>query len=118
MSWSTDYQNVGGAIDIYGLDSYPGGLSCTNVNSGFNLVRNYYQWFSNYSYTQPSYFPEFQGGWFAPWGGSFYDDCESEHDPAFADVYYKNNIGQRTTLLNLYMAFGGTNWGHCKCGRS
>lgn len=44
QSWSTDYQNVGGAVNIYGLDSYPGGLSCTNANSGFNLVRNYYQW--------------------------------------------------------------------------
>jgi len=114
ISWSTDYQNVGGAIDIYGLDSYPGGLSCTNVNTGFNLVRNYFQWFSNYSYTQPSYFPEFEAGWFSAWGsGSFYDDCLAEHDPAFADVYYKNNIAQRTTLLSLYMTYGGTNWGHC-----
>lgn len=43
QSWSTDYQNVGGAVDIYGLDSYPGGLSCTNPNSGFTLVRTYYQ---------------------------------------------------------------------------
>lgn len=43
MSWSVDYQNVGGAVDIYGLDSYPGGLSCTNPNSGFTLVRTYYQ---------------------------------------------------------------------------
>lgn len=43
MSWSTDYQNVGGAVDVYGLDSYPGGLSCTNPNSGFTLVRTYYQ---------------------------------------------------------------------------
>ncbi|CZR54668.1 probable beta-galactosidase C [Phialocephala subalpina] len=112
QSWSTDYENVGGAVNVYGLDSYPGGLSCTNVNSGFNLVRNYYQWFANYSYTQPNYFPEFEGGYFTPWGGNFYDSCLAEHDPAFADVYYKNNIGQRTTLLSLYMAWGGTNWGH------
>jgi hypothetical protein len=113
MSWSTDYQDVGGAVNIYGLDSYPGGLSCTNINSGFNLVRNYYQWFSNYSFTQPSFLPEFEGGWFSAWGGgSFYDDCLAEHDPAFADVYYKNNIGQRVTLQSLYMTFGGTNWGH------
>lgn len=27
-------------------------------------------------------------------------------------VYYKNNIGQRVTLQNLYMGWGGTNWGH------
>ncbi|KAG4441043.1 hypothetical protein IFR05_003498 [Cadophora sp. M221] len=112
MSWSTDYQNVGGAVNVYALDSYPGGFSCTNVNTGFNIVRTYYQWFQNYSYTQPEYLAEFEGGYFTPWGGSFYDDCAAEHDPAFADVYYKNNIAQRTTLLSLYMAWGGTNWGH------
>lgn len=114
ISWSTDYMNVGGAVNLYGLDSYPGGLSCTNQNSGFNVVRTYYQWFANYSYTQPNHFPEFEGGWFSPWGGSFYDDCLAEHEPGFADVYYKNNLGQRTTIQNIYMTWGGTNWGHCK----
>ncbi|KAJ5948445.1 CAZyme family GH35 [Penicillium verhagenii] len=94
-SWSTDYEDVGGAVNVYGLDSYPGGLSCTNPNSGFVLVRTYYQWFQNYSYTQPEYFPEFEGG-----------------SPEFVDVYYKNNIGSKITLQSLYMAFGGTNWGH------
>lgn len=113
-SWSTDYEDVGGAVNVYGLDSYPGGFSCTNANSGFSVVRNYFQWFSNYSFTQPSYFPEFEGGYFTPWGGSFYDSCVAEHQPSFADVYYKNNIGQRTTLMSLYMGWGGTNWGHCK----
>jgi hypothetical protein len=112
QSWSVDYEDVGGSVNLYGLDSYPGGLSCTNVNSGFNVLRTYYQWFQNYSYTQPEFFPEFQGGWFSAWGGEFYDTCLSEHDPAFPDVFYKNNIAQRTTLLNIYMMFGGTNWGH------
>lgn len=112
QSWSTDYEDVGGAVNVYGLDSYPGGLSCTNINSGFNLVRNYYQWFQNYSYTQPEFLSEFESGYFQPWGGYFYDQCLAEHDPAFADVYYKNNIAQRVTLMSLYMAFGGTNWGN------
>ncbi|KAF2233323.1 glycoside hydrolase family 35 protein [Viridothelium virens] len=111
VSWTTDYQDVGGAVNVYGLDSYPGGFSCTNVNSGFNVLRNYFQWFSNYSFTQPSFLPEFEGGYFTPWGGSFYDQCLEEHDPAFADVYYKNNIGQRVTMQSIYMGYGGTNWG-------
>ena len=64
-----------GSVNIYGLDSYPGGLSCTNINSGFNLVRNYYQWFQNYSYTQPEYWPEFESGFYQPWGGFWYDEC-------------------------------------------
>jgi beta-galactosidase len=112
VSWSTDYHNVGGAVNVYGLDSYPGGLSCTNPNTGFKLVRTYYQWFQNYSFTQPEYMPEFEGGWFQPWGGSFYDTCATELSPEFPDVYYKNNIGSRVTLQSLYMTYGGTNWGH------
>ncbi|TPX14294.1 uncharacterized protein E0L32_005490 [Thyridium curvatum] len=113
QSWSTDYQDVGGAVNVYGLDSYPGGLSCTNADAGFKVVRTYYQWFQNYSFTQPSYVPEFEGGWFSAWGADvFYDQCATEHDPAFADVYYKNNIGQRITMQNIYMTYGGTNWGH------
>ena len=111
ISWSRDYQDVRGSVNVYGLDSYPSGLSCIDPDSGFNLVRNYYQWFQNYSFTQPEFFPEFEGGYFTPWGGSFYDSCSSELSPESSDVYYKNNIGQRATLQNLYMAFGGTNWG-------
>ena len=112
MSWSTDFQDVGGAVNVYGLDSYPGGTSCTNVNSGYTVVRNYYQWFQNTSFTQPEYFPEFEAGYIRGWGTSNYQDCQSEISPEFPDIYYKNNIGQRATLLSLYMAYGGTNWGH------
>ncbi|OAA54121.1 beta-galactosidase [Niveomyces insectorum RCEF 264] len=113
QSWSSDYGNVGGAVDVYGLDSYPGGLSCTDRTAGFKAPRTYYQWFAKYAASQPVSLPEFEGGWFSGWGSrTFYDQCIAEHSPEFADVYYKNNIGQRTTLQNIYMAFGGTNWGH------
>lgn len=75
QSWSSDYENVGGAVDVYGLDHYPGALSCTNISAGFNVNREYFQWFSNYSFTQPSYMAEFEGGWFSHWGDeTFYDE--------------------------------------------
>ena len=112
MSWSTDFENVGGAVDVYGLDSYPGGTSCTNPSKGYTVVRNYYQWFQNTSFTQPEYLPEFEAGYIRGWGTSDYDSCESELSPQFPDIYYKNNIGQRATLLSLYMGYGGTNYGH------
>lgn len=38
--------------------------------------------------------------------------CQAEHSPEFADVFYKGIVAQRATLLNLYVAFGGTSWGH------
>ncbi|KAF2223274.1 glycoside hydrolase superfamily [Elsinoe ampelina] len=112
QSWSVDYQNVGGAVDVYGLDSYPGGTDCARPAAGYNVVRTYYQWFQNYSFSQPEFTPEFAGGWFQPWGGYDYNDCPSTLSPRFPDLYYKNNIGQKMVLQNLYMAFGGTNWGH------
>lgn len=111
-SWSTDYNNVGGAVDIYGLDSYPGGLSCTNPNTGGSVIRTYYQWFQEVSPTQPAYIPEFRGGWFQAWGEHFFDECQSDLSPEYPDVFYKDVLAQRVTLLNLYMTYGGTNWGH------
>jgi hypothetical protein len=73
-SWSVDYENVGGAVNVYGLDSYPGGLSCTDPETGWSVVQTYYQWFQDYAFTQPEYFPEFEGGWLAGWGATtFYD---------------------------------------------
>ncbi|KAJ4326451.1 hypothetical protein N0V94_000126 [Neodidymelliopsis sp. IMI 364377] len=111
-SWSTDYNNVGGAVDIYGLDSYAGGLSCTNPNTGGSVIRTYYQWFQEVSPTQPEYLPEFRGGWFQAWGEHFFDQCQSELSPEYPDVFYKDVIAQRASLLNLYMTYGGTNWGH------
>lgn len=65
QSWSSDFQNVGGAVDVYALDHYPGALSCTNNETGFIVNRGYYQWFKKTSWTQPEYMAEFEGGWFS-----------------------------------------------------
>lgn len=54
--------------------------------------------------------PEFQGGvvnsWDGPPGG-----CEDRWSASHANFYYRDVIAQRVTVLNLYMAYGGTNWG-------
>lgn len=31
--------------------------------------------------------------------------------PDWVNVFYRNNIGQKVAGQNLYMLFGGTNWG-------
>lgn len=78
VSWSRDYGNVGGAVDIYGLDTYPAGFLVGNRcdgATGFNVVRTYYQWFMNYSWTGPIYLAEFEGGRTLTWGApQNYDD--------------------------------------------
>lgn len=39
QSWSKDYLDVGGSVDIYGLDSYPNGFNCANPTGGFTTVK-------------------------------------------------------------------------------
>ncbi|RAK90054.1 family 35 glycosyl hydrolase [Aspergillus costaricaensis CBS 115574] len=100
ISWSRNYENVGGAVDIYGFDDYPAGFLVGNKcdgATGFDVVRTYYQRTLT---------------WGAPQN---YDDCRSEHSTTFVDIYYKNNIGQRVTLQSIYEGYGGTNWGHSAC---
>jgi len=60
--------------------------------------------------TQPSFFPEFQGGSYNPWGGPE-GGCPADIGADFANLFYRNLISQRVTALSLYMMFGGTNWG-------
>jgi hypothetical protein len=65
----------------------------------------------NYSYsTQPNFLPEFQGGFYNPWGGPE-EGCPDNTGPDFANLFYRHNLGQRVTAMCLYMLFGGTSWG-------
>jgi beta-galactosidase len=73
-------------------------------------VVNYYDYFQETQPTMPSFLAEFQGGSFNPWGGPA-GGCPADIGPDFANLFYRWNIGQRVTAINLYMLYGGTNWG-------
>lgn len=117
-AWSQDYDinHVGGDVDIYGLDNYPSCWSCnteecTSTN-GFPpdfTTFDYYTNFQQVAPTQPSILAEFQGGSYNPWGGP-QGGCTSTTGPDWVNVFYRNNIGNKVTGVNLYMLFGGTNW--------
>lgn len=66
--------------------------------------------------TTPGFVPEFGGGWFDPWGGSFYDgkgyaEARRTRDAAYERRFYLTNLANGLTLHNVYMTFGGTSWG-------
>ncbi|KAL1311871.1 hypothetical protein AAFC00_001943 [Neodothiora populina] len=118
-SWSTDYDvdNVGGDTWLYGLDHYPSCWSCdlsecTGTNGvvpDFTLF-DYYTNFQTTAPTMPSFLVEFQGGAYNPWTGPV-GGCTSNTGPDWVNVFYRHNIGQKVTAQNIYMIFGGTNWG-------
>ncbi|KAF5027145.1 hypothetical protein F66182_771 [Fusarium sp. NRRL 66182] len=103
-----------GAVDIYGHDGYPGGFDCANP---YNWSRENFPltWHADHERISPSTpytIPEFQGGAFDPPGGAGFDKCYELTNHEFARVYYKNNLAAGVTIFNIYMTFGGTNWGN------
>ncbi|KAF8422540.1 extracellular beta-galactosidase [Tirmania nivea] len=105
-------KNYPSILDIYGLDTYPRGFDCDDPLRHFHIRTDYYNYFKRWYPNGPQFTPEFQGGAFDPWGGPGYEKCADMVGTSFVNVYYKNNIAQRFTMMNIYMAFGGTNWGY------
>ncbi|GKZ22578.1 hypothetical protein AbraIFM66951_006437 [Aspergillus brasiliensis] len=117
MSWSRDFSNAGGNVDVVGVDSYPSCWTCdvsqcTSTNGEYVAyqVVEYYDYFLDFSPTMPSFMPEFQGGSYNPWAGPE-GGCGDDTGVDFVNLFYRWNIAQRVTAMSLYMLYGGTNWG-------
>ncbi|OAG13056.1 uncharacterized protein CC84DRAFT_1227943 [Paraphaeosphaeria sporulosa] len=103
-----------GAVDIYGHDGYPLGFDCSNpeVWGDQQLVTDWYSVHLQQSPNTPYSIMEFQGGSYDPWGGPGFDKCLQLVNAAFERVFYKNIYTFGVTIFNIYMTFGGTNWGN------
>ncbi|PCH40579.1 glycoside hydrolase family 35 protein [Wolfiporia cocos MD-104 SS10] len=106
-----NFVNGTGAVNIYGLDSYPQGFDCSDPEVWSPVVTNYHYYHETTNPGEPWYMPEFQGGSFDPWGGTGYNNCEILTGPDFQDVFYKHNWASNVKLISYYMLYGGTNWG-------
>jgi beta-galactosidase len=98
-----------GATDIPGQDAYPLDFDCTRPD----------RWNALYDFAGerralkdvPLFFPEYQGGAFDVWGGPGYEACRTFTGPAFERVYYESLLAAGSTMQNIYMTYGGINWG-------
>ncbi|KAJ7174219.1 hypothetical protein C8R43DRAFT_1058218, partial [Mycena crocata] len=57
-----------GAVDLYGLDSYPQRFDCSHPDVWRPVVTNYHEYHARVNPSQPWYIPEFQAGSFDAWG--------------------------------------------------
>ncbi|WP_406447751.1 beta-galactosidase [Streptomyces sp. NBC_00876] len=96
-----------GALDVDMVDSYPMGGDCYEPSRWSGVPDISY----NHPAGRPVSVMEMQGGWFDSWAGPGFDNCTKEFNDQFADVFYKQNIAVGGTVQNIYMTYGGTNWG-------
>ncbi|KAJ5951939.1 uncharacterized protein N7479_010352 [Penicillium vulpinum] len=103
-----------GAVDIYAIDAYPMRYDCANP-SVWPTYRFPYDWQVTHrqqSPTTPFAIAEFQGGSGEGWGGVTQDMCGQLVNEEAVRVVYKNNYSFGVKIFNIYMTFGGTNWGN------
>lgn len=107
-------QRYAAAVDIYGHDGYPLRFDCANPYKWPDgIFPTYYlNDHINQSSSTPFSLVEFQGGSFDPWGGPGFDKCLALLGSEFERVFYKNDFSFGVTIFNVYMTYGGTNWGN------
>ncbi|KAI1212695.1 glycoside hydrolase family 35 protein [Annulohypoxylon truncatum] len=103
-----------GEVNIYGHDAYPVMFDCGNPSTWppLALSGTYHQIHELQSPSTPFSLVEFQGGAYDPWGGPGFNNCAAFINHEFERVFFKNNFAAGTTIHNIYMIYGGTNWGN------
>ncbi|KAK4904102.1 hypothetical protein LTR49_026381 [Elasticomyces elasticus] len=122
-----------GGVDISGHDLYPSSLDCKDscllrvclqVTDPNHVGSQSANWTASQIYTDlrtvhlgispntPFAIAEFQGGAPEYWGTTLYDQCAALIGPEFERVFQKNNFAAGMTIFNIYMTYGGTNWGN------
>ncbi|KZM26721.1 uncharacterized protein EKO05_0008805 [Ascochyta rabiei] len=116
VAWpsGTNAPGTDAPVDIYGHDAYPLGMNCTVPSYWIDdaLPANWRETHLEQSPNTPYMLVEYQGGAYQPWGGDGFEKCAEFTNHEFERVFYKNNIAAGATIFNVYMTFGGTNWGN------
>ncbi len=106
--------NGTGTVDIYGHDTYPLGFDCGNptIWPQRDLPTDYRALHLEQSPNTPYALVESQGGSIDPWGGVGFAKCEQLLNEQYERIFYKNDYSFGVTIFNVYMTYGGTNWGN------
>lgn len=103
-----------GETDLYGIDAYPMRYDCANPEI-WPKIRWPAGWqtkHEQYSPNTPFFVAEFQGGSGTGWGTINQDGCNALVNQESVRVLWKNNYSFAIKIFNVYMTYGGTNWGN------
>ncbi|KAK4200610.1 glycoside hydrolase superfamily [Triangularia verruculosa] len=113
-AWAAGHSRPGigvGEVDIYGHDMYPFGLDCAVKDWPENAAYlDLWAKHLNMSAGTPYTIPE--GGAYDSWGSVGYDECVKLFDDVQARILFKNTYANGVKIFNVYMIYGGTNWGN------
>ncbi|VDC04598.1 unnamed protein product [Peniophora sp. CBMAI 1063] len=101
-----------GAVDLYTFDAYPQRYACNDPYTWHEVVTSYP---AAHAADDPDLVwasGEYQAGSQDGWGGGGYDGCYELTNENYVNVFYKNNYAAQVMYQNLYMTYGGTNWGN------
>ncbi|KAJ7627105.1 glycoside hydrolase family 35 protein [Roridomyces roridus] len=108
-----NFINGTGAVDLYGLDSYPQRFDCSHPDVWRSVYTTYHDYHMRVNPSQPWYIPEFQAGSFDAWGPTApgYEMCAELTGPDFQSVFNLQLWASNAKMINYYMFYGGTSWG-------
>ncbi|MHA1734728.1 MAG: beta-galactosidase [Promethearchaeota archaeon] len=113
-----------GLVDLYGFDKYPVWApkdpkrlplpqwSTRDFSKKVDGVESNVRGFGGAAAESPIFIPELQGGWFNHWGIKYgFDELYDFYGPNYQKVLLESFAAQGSTMMSLYMFYGGTNWG-------
>ncbi|KAI1103222.1 glycoside hydrolase family 35 protein [Jackrogersella minutella] len=103
-----------GETELYGIDAYPMRYDCEHpeVWPKIRWPENWQTMHQQYSPNTPFFVAEFQGGSGTGFGSVNADACNALVNEESVRVLWKNNYSFAIKMLNIYMTYGGTNWGN------
>ncbi|KAI1211906.1 glycoside hydrolase family 35 protein [Annulohypoxylon truncatum] len=103
-----------GETEIYGIDAYPLRYDCAHPDiwPTIRWPENWQTMHQEYSPNTPFFVAEFQGGSGTSFGSVNADACNALVNQESVRVLWKNNYSFAIKIFNIYMTYGGTNWGN------
>jgi len=101
-------------VDIPAIDNYPITNMVSDWKKGnpFAGIDNFETDLDALNMNSPLFGAEIQGGWYDLWGGYGFEHIRRHLGPLAMDLTLKSCLAQGISILNIYMASGGTNWGY------